>query len=264
MDVRQGRENGVRRNGLSLEQQIKDDIKNRIDRSVRCNRSGSGWLPGALLIVFGTVVLLDHMNVIEADRVWRFWPVALIAVGIAKFVNENKRVGGVILTLLGAFLLAQNLGYTTLTWGAVWPLILIAAGMAMIWGRFDLPRVRPSMEGEGRDTIQAFALFGGVERRISVNNFRRGNISAVLGGVELDFRSADIEGEEAILYVEAIFGGIELTVPERWHVVYEGESIFGGYTDETRAPVLDAMGTAPKKYLILRGRAVFGGITVKN
>jgi predicted membrane protein len=107
-------------------------------------------------------------------------------------------------------------------------------------------------------------LFGGVERRISVNNFRRGNVSAILGGVELDFRSADIEGEEAILYVEAIFGGIELTVPERWHVVYEGESIFGGYNDETRPPVVDAMATAPKKYLILRGRAVFGGITVTN
>ncbi len=249
---------------MSIEQQIKDNIKERIDRNARHYRPGNSWLPGALLILFGTLVLLDHMNVIHAERVWKYWPVILIVVGIAKFANEGKRVGGVVLTLLGAFLLAENLGYTTLAWGTMWPIILIAAGAAMIWGRFDLPRWRPVVEGEGRDTVQAFALFGGVERRISVNNFRRGNVSAVMGGVELDFRSADIEGEEAILEVEAIFGGIELRVPERWHVVYEGESIFGGYNDETRPPVVDAMATAPKKYLILRGRAVFGGITVKN
>jgi predicted membrane protein len=249
---------------LSLEQQIKDEIKERINRNAQCSPWGNGWLPGALLILLGTLVLLDHMNVIHGERIWKYWPALLIVVGIAKIVNEGKRVGGVVLTLLGAFLLAEHLGYTTLTWGTVWPVILIAAGMAMIWGRFDLPRLRPTVGVEGRDTIQAFALFGGVERRISVNNFRRGNVSAILGGVELDFRSADIEGEEAILYVEAIFGGIELTVPERWHVVYEGESIFGGYNDETRPPVVDAMATAPKKYLILRGRAVFGGISVTN
>jgi predicted membrane protein len=249
---------------VSLEQQIKDDIKERIERNAQYCRRGTSWLPGALLILFGTLVLLDHMNVIQGERIWKYWPVLLIVVGIAKIVNEGKRVGGVVLTLLGAFLLAENLGYTSLTWGTVWPLILIAAGAAMIWGRFDLPRLRPAVAGEGRDTIQAFALFGGVERRISVNNFRRGSVSAVMGGVELDFRSADIEGEEAILEVEAIFGGIELRVPERWHVVYEGESVFGGYSDETRPPVVDAMATTPKKYLILRGRAVFGGITVKN
>jgi predicted membrane protein len=85
-----------------------------------------------------------------------------------------------------------------------------------------------------------------------------------MGGIELDFRGAEIEGEEAVLSVEAIFGGIEITVPDHWHVIFEGENVFGGYSDETRAPAVDAMGTTPKKFLILRGRCVFGGISVKN
>ena len=227
-------------------------------------RPRTGWLPGAMLILVGTVLLLDQMNVIHADRFWKYWPVLLIVVGIAKIANEGKRVGGVLLVLMGGFFLAEHLGYTMLTWASVWPALLIAAGAAMIWGRFDLPQLRPTVAGDGREGIHATALFGGVERRISANNFRRGTVSAIFGGVELDFRSAEIEGEEAILYVEAILGGIEVTVPERWHVVFEGESIFGGFSDETRTPVVDAMGTAPKKVLILRGRAVFGGIVVKN
>ena len=87
---------------------------------------------------------------------------------------------------------------------------------------------------------------------------------SVFGGVEVDFLSADIEGQEAVIYVEAIFGGIELRVPERWKVVFQGQSIFGGYSDETRPPLPDTPGSAPRKTLILQGKAVFGGINVKN
>jgi predicted membrane protein len=247
---------------MSVAEETKDNrdtVRGKQDCGMR-----RGWLPGGLLILMGTIVLLDHMNVIHGARLWKYWPVLLVLVGISKLVNEGKRVGGVLLILVGGFFLAEHLGYTTLTWDSLWPLILIAAGITMIWGRFDVRGMRPATQGDGRDTVQGFAMFGGVERRITVNNFSRGSASAIFGGVELDFRSADIEGEEAILYVEAIFGGIEVTVPERWQVIYEGESIFGGYTDETRSPVVDAMGTTPKKYLILRGRALFGGINVKN
>ena len=112
--------------------------------------------------------------------------------------------------------------------------------------------------------MNATTMFGGVERRITTSNFTGGTVTATFGGVELDFRAADMEGEEAILYVEAVFGGIEIVIPERWTAIYEGQSIFGGYNDETRPPLPDVPGAAPKKRLVLRGQAVFGGITVKN
>jgi predicted membrane protein len=225
---------------------------------------GARWFPGALLVLVGTLILLDHLNVINGERYWRFWPALLIVVGVAKFVNEGKRTGGAMLILVGVFFLGEHLGYKMLTWQTLWPVLIIAAGLMMIWGRFDMPHRRAMVGGDARDMIQASALFGGVERRVSAKNFKGGQASAVMGGIELDFRGAEIEGEEAILGVEAMFGGIEITVPEHWHVIYEGETMFGGYNDETRTPVVDAMGTAPKKYLILRGHAVFGGITVKN
>jgi len=227
-------------------------------------RGASSWLPGALLILVGTMVMLDHMNVIHADQFWKYWPVLLVVVGIAKVVNEGKRVGGVLLILLGGFLLAEHLGYTMLTWASVWPVVLIAAGFAMIWGRFDLPQLRPVVTGEGRDTIQATAIFGGVERRIHSTNFMGGSITALFGGIEVDFRSAEIEGEEAVIYIDAVFGGIELTIPDRWVAHWEGQNIFGGYSDETRPPLPDVPGAPPKKQLILRGRAMFGGLVVKS
>lgn len=234
-------------------------------RDDHCRRGISVWFPGALLIVIGSLILLDHLNVINGERIWKYWPLLLIVLGIAKLVNEGKRVGGIMLILVGAFFMAEHLGYRMFTWATLWPVLIILAGVAMIWGRFDKPQWRAQVTGDAnRDWVQATALFGGVERRVNIKNFRNGSASAIMGGIELDFRGSEIEGEEATLEIETVFGGIEITVPEHWKVIFEGENVFGGYSDETRPPAVDAMGTAPKKYLILRGRCIFGGISVKN
>jgi predicted membrane protein len=225
-----------------------------------------GMLPGLVLVVIGVVILLDHMGYIPAERIWRLWPVILIVVGAVKFFKECNRALGAVLMVIGAFFLSNNLGFTRLNWNDLWPLVLIAAGVALIWSRIEMPKLRQGSRSgpSGANSINEYAIFGGAERRINANNFTGGTITAIFGGVELDFRSADIEGEEAVVYVEAIFGGIEIVVPERWTVTYEGQSIFGGYSDETRPPLPDVPGAPPKKRLILRGRAVFGGINVKN
>jgi predicted membrane protein len=249
-----------------LRDQIRQNIDNRIDQSmggrIRRRRTPGMW-PGVFLVIFGTVILLDHMGVISSEEVRKYWPLLLIAVGAIRFAEACNRAFSVLLMLAGGLLLLGNLGYVRLSWSEVWPILLIGAGLALIWSRFEMPKLPPVSAG-GPNTINEFAMFGGVERRVSMSNFTGGNASAMFGGVELDFRSADIEGEEAVVFVEAIFGGIEMVVPERWMVVYEGQSIFGGYSDETRPPLPEVPGAPPRKRLVLRGRAVFGGISVKN
>jgi predicted membrane protein len=240
------------------------------NETANCNRRSARWIPGAILIVVGGLILLEHMNVINGEWIWKFWPLLLVAFGIAKLLNEGNRVGGVVLTLVGAFFMLQNLGYRLFSWANFWPILIIGAGVAMIWGRFDVPELR-RYAGAGTEKgsstenmIQAFAIFGGVERRVHTSSFAGGDLTAMFGGIEIDFRSADIEAEEAVLYLDAMFGGIELVVPDRWLVVWEGQNIFGGYSDETRAPLPDVPGAPQKRRLVLRGRAMFGGISVKN
>jgi predicted membrane protein len=272
-----------------LHERIHRDIHNRVHEDAQSQfrkarqggvqlhlgaRSGGLW-PGLILVIIGAVVLLDHMGIISSERLWRFWPAILIAVGAFKFFQECNRVFGAILMLAGGVLLLNNLGYTHLSWWDIWPLALIAAGIALIWSRFELPQrpifssgipdsqARPNSPA-GPNSLNEYSLFGGVERRIHSSQFNGGTVTALFGGVEVDFRTADIEGEEAVVYVEAIFGGIELTVPDNWAVVYEGQSIFGGFSDETRPPLPEVPGARTRKRLILRGRALFGGIVVKS
>jgi len=252
----------------NLREQVRRDIHDHMGRGrpPRRFRQGArpGILPGLILVCIGTVILLDHMGYVEAGRLWRLWPVILIVAGAVKFFQEFNRALGAVLMVVGVLFLGSNFGFIHLNWNDMWPLVLIAAGVALIWSRFEIPRLPQTGSRGGPNVINEYAMFGGVERRVGSSNFTGGTVTAMFGGVELDFRSADIEGEEAVVYVEAIFGGIEVVVPDRWIVAYEGQSVFGGYTDETRPPLPDVPGAAPKKRLILRGRAVFGGINVKN
>ena len=256
----------------SIHENIRRNMRERMQRSSR----PPGMAAGLILIAVGTLFLLGHMGLVDTGRLWKFWPLIIVVVGLVKFFKERSQVGGAITIVIGVLLQLNQLGYLQLSWGSVWPLILIAAGIAMIWSRFEVPKFPTTPADAGiagmgtvsgtssYETLNEYALFGGIERRMHTNSFRGGDIVSVFGGVEVDFLSADIEGQEAVIYVEAIFGGIELRVPERWKVVFQGQSIFGGYSDETRPPLADTPGSAPRKTLILRGKAVFGGINVKN
>jgi predicted membrane protein len=245
-------------------QKMEDRMRRRAARAGLGPRAG-GMLPGLVLVLIGTVVLLQHMGILPHRIIWTFWPAVLILFGVVKLSEPQGRVFGVVLLIVGAIFMLHNLGLTRLSWGDLWPIALIGAGLVLIWSRFEAHHLPPASSGSSTtNTINEFAMFGGVERRISVNNFAGGTVSATFGGVELDFRSADIEGEQAVVYVEAIFGGVEVTVPDRWTVIYEGQTILGGYSDETRPPLPDVPGAPPRKKLILRGRCVFGGISVKN
>jgi predicted membrane protein len=253
---------------LSLEDKTREDIHSRIQQNMESKVRGrgipAGVLPGLILIAIGTLFLLDHMDIIHMGSLWKFWPLILIALGFSKLLVEHNRVSGVLLILVGAYFQLNHLGILNLSWNTFWPVILIVGGILMISSRFDLGHFRTAYTSPtGQEVLNEFALFGGVERRINVSNFKGGRVEAVFGGIEVDLRTAEIEGEEAVVEVEALFGGIEFTVPDRWIVIYQGQSIFGGYSDETRQPVPDVL-SAPRKTLILRGRALFGGIVVKN
>jgi hypothetical protein len=63
-----------------------------------------------------------------------------------------------------------------------------------------------------------------------------------------------------VIFATAILGGVELRIPESWNVVIQANPIFGGYSDETIHPEASSSGPL----LIIRGSAIFGGISIKN
>jgi hypothetical protein len=83
---------------------------------------------------------------------------------------------------------------------------------------------------------------------------------AVMGGVDIDLRRAEIDGPEVVITALAFWGGISLVVPEGFDVELEGFSFMGGR--KLRLRDVPRIPGSPR--IRVRGFAVMGGIDVRS
>lgn len=231
----------------------------------RRDASRTTFVLGVMIALIGVLLLLDHVDLIRIGSLLRFWPMILVCLGIANLFTPSSRVWGGILVTVGAVFQLNNLGILHAGIADLWPVAIIAVGVLLIWGAMKPPAVVSNGPADSSaDTLNAVAVFGGCERRITTQNFRGGEATSIFGGVELDFRDANIEGDEATLNVHCIFGGVEIQVPTTWTVHSTSVPVLGGYADKTHnSPVTSP--TAPKrKTLIISGAVIFGGVEISN
>ncbi len=81
--------------------------------------------------------------------------------------------------------------------------------------------------------VSAMAILSGVNRGNNSRAFRGGDLTAIMGGCDIDLRQAAINGD-AVIDVFAVWGGIEIRVPEDWSVVFHVTPLLGGVEDKTR------------------------------
>ncbi len=240
------------------------------------HRSATPRIAGALVIIaVGTAFLLDNLGIVHFRELVQYWPAILIAFGVVRLVDAHgtaSMIWGGTLTVVGALLLLDNLNIIYFDWRVFWPLILIGWGALMLIRPFHRrahwPQAMPAggMPGpavvSNDDTLNLWAAFGGGKRRIDSQAFRGGEVSAIFAGFEVDLRGAAMAEQEAIIDVNATFGGVEIKVPETWTIEMRGVGIFGGFGDSTVPPRADQV-TRPQR-LIITGYAVFGGCEIKN
>lgn len=218
-----------------------------------------------LIILTGVLFTLDNLGLLELRPYFRFWPLALMALGVAKFLEGNRpssQLAGVIFFGAGSLFLLRNLHVLHFHLWALWPLILVLIGGSMLYKAVMGPTgARPDTDS----FVTALAVLGGVERAINSQDFRGGDLTAVMGGCEIDLRSAAMQADQAILNVFAFWGGIEIRVPEEWLIVVQGSPILGGFADSTRLRKTGEAGSAGStKRLVIKGLVVMGGVEIKN
>jgi predicted membrane protein len=223
-----------------------------------------GLIGGTIIVVVGLIFMLDNMGLVSVGHLFRFWPLILVIAGLASLASSQGRVKGAVLIVLGALFELDALGIAHFSWSSLWPLAIIGAGLMVMWTTLEARRTGVNT-GDPRNTLNEFALFGGCERRVTSLDFKGGSITAIFGGIEIDLRQATIADEQAELTINALFGGCEIRVPDTWEIVAHGQGIFGGSVDSTNGNIpTEALGSMPRKILILRGVAVFGGVEIKN
>ncbi len=220
---------------------------------------------GLFVIGIGMLFLLDNLGWLDLDLRVHILPTILIAAGVLKVLQTRTQSGmviGGVLILMGCLVLLKSLGWVDIGWRVLWPVLMIAAGVAVIFKSRGSPGVLEHSFGPLEKTsddsvINCTALLGGYKRRVTSADFRGGEITAIMGGCDLDLRQSSISSD-AVLNVFAFCGGITIKVPVDWTVVLEGTPIMGGFEEKTVPPV------ANNKRLVLRGYVLMGGLEVRN
>jgi predicted membrane protein len=220
---------------------------------------------GLLIVLVGTVFLLNGLDLLGAYGPFDFWPLLLVFFGAVHLLlpkDAPHRILGILLIAAGLIFQGDQLDLIDLRLGAILPMFVIAFGVYVLGSAWYQRRGGPP-EGESPDAVSEIAVFGGSKTANRSRNFRGGEALAIFGGCDLDLTRASIEGDQAVIYARALFGGVDIRVPEDWDVVIKGIGILGGYEDKTRHPKSDEVEGKPKQ-LIVRGYAVFGGVDLKN
>ena len=218
--------------------------------------SGSSFL-GAALVVFGILLLLNQTEILDIGNPARWIPSIVIALGVWALISSRLRNLWGPLILIGIGGVVQVAVLTGQLWGSLWPLALIIAGLVIVF-RAVPARRRPSASTDGR--VQVFSAFWGAEHDYGAADLRDGQITVAFGGADIDLRDARISRPPAVLDVLAMFGGIDIRVPDDWRVQIEALGLFGGSEDSRRS----GSSSSDAKLLIVRGLVLFGGLEIKT
>ena len=95
-------------------------------------------LVGVLIVLLGVFILLDQMEVMDMSVISKFWPIAIIAIGLVTFFERASfHLGGAIITFVGVALLMDQwdlalFGRISL-WQLAGPVLIVLVGLKLIF-----------------------------------------------------------------------------------------------------------------------------------
>ncbi len=233
---------------------------------------------GVIVIALGVLWLFRNLGLFEVNigrLIATYWPVLLIAWGIDVLIPgvlgresepgplPGRLFNGLILIALGAIIIGGNLGYYDLNlgffWKVFWPVLIILLGWSLLQGAI-------------RTGGTHWVVMSGLDLKEQGWKLEDGSYIAIMGGAKIDLRAAEIPPRETVLNLTAVMGGIEVRVPEGLLVSCQGTAVLGGlnfFREEAGGVIasrkMKRPGAGdPAASLVIRGRAVMGGIEVKE
>ena len=216
------------------------------------------YLIGLLLIVLGSGYILDQFGIIYfGDIISDWWPLLFVGVGVFNiFRSKGSIVSSTLLIAIGLMLLASTFSFIPSFWSLFWPICILLVGIWILTSRARHPRCNAA----AIDELDGVAFFSGYNQKVTGENFRGGNLTAIFGGCEIDLSEVELSPTStANLDITAAFGGVKLTVPKHWHIQSKGYPIFGGFENKVKGSTdpLEIKPVLNVNYFVL-----FGGVSI--
>jgi len=245
---------------------FKDKFKDKY-KFMRRRNPYSRYVAGAFIMIIGAVLLLNNLHLLpfELPAYVFTWKMLLIVIGVFMLVNL-KIIGAAIFISLGIYLLMPEVsGMEATSLKALWPVLLIFAGLAIVLKSFNRHRCEKKnsyVKTEDLPFMTSTVIFGGEKKKLSSHDFEGARLTAIFGGIELDLTNCVLVNERTIIDITAVCGGIELTVPKEWNIKIDIAPIMGGVED--RISDIPGAYVDQTKEVIIKGEVVMGGIEIKR
>lgn len=265
---------------MEIQDQNRGSENENMENRWRHHHNPAGKVFAGILVVAVGGLLMARQLGADIPHWVLSWKMLLIAIGLFVGLKHSFRTWGWMMPVLvgGVFLLEDFVpGMALHTF--FWPVMLMFIGLMIIFKPRRHHRYKHWKHGQWRqdncgnwnkdsgfnsseDLLDAVAVFGSVKKNIISKNFKGGEATCVFGGGMINLLQADINGN-AILEINAVFGGIKLYVPQHWQIQTTDLVTVMGGIDDKRATQNHAS-IQENKVLVLKGAAVFGGIEILN
>ena len=218
---------------------------------------------GVILMGVGLLLGLNAFGITSIKLFFDgWWTLFIIVPSAMGFLSGHEKTGNLIGLCIGVFLLlcCRNILAFDMLWKLLFPAIIILFGAKMIFGSLldgsSAYEVKRLQTGDAEVTCGT-AVFCGENMDFSGEVFQGAELSAVFGGLKCDLRNAVIE-QDCVIQASAVFGGIDILVPDNVNLKVSSNSIFGGVSNKVGHY---QSGTLPTIYI--KGICLFGGVDIK-
>ena len=215
---------------------------------------------GIVLIAAAIVIALNSFDIIDFDIFFDgWWTLFIIIPSLVGVIQDRDKSGAIFGLGIGIFFLlcAQDILDFDMFWKLLIPAIVAYIGLKMIFTSFfknKTSKIVKEIKLNGGDMQTGVAVFCGTEMNFDGAVFDGADLTAVFGGVDCDLRGAIID-RDCVIKVCAVFGGIDIIVPDNVKVVTNVSCIFAGVDN-------DVDGQNYVHTLYIEGACVFGGIDI--
>lgn len=214
---------------------------------------------GVLFIIIGVIVLLNSLEITDINIFFEgWWTLVIIIPSFIGLIKDEDKVWSIFFLILGIVLLlsARNILDMALIAKLILPAILIVIGFNIIFKDKLNSKVNEKIkELDNKDIKEYYATFAGQELNFANEEFTGAKLNAIFGGIDLDLSQAKIQ-KDIVLDVCAVFGGVDIKVPENVDIKVQSNSIFGGVSNKSK--------TKEKTHTIyIKAMCLFGGCDIK-
>lgn len=216
---------------------------------------------GIIILLVGILFLISNLGIYDTGNLLLYIPSLFVVLGIYSLIKSRFQNISGPLTMIIIFGVIQLLVLNIISWSDIaswWPLIIIFIGLGIIYNHYR----KSSPKIEQQDKIDLIAILGGVDNTIKSPEFKGGDITALLGGVDVDLRDSKVGDQPAVINATAILGGVDIKIPENWEVKMQIIPILGGVDDERKRRDIEAEKSKPD--LIIQGFVALGGVSITD